>query len=250
MSLEPGALLYMFFVKGADFQLYFIPLLVQFYILFPFIYRYCAPQDHGRRRRLSLFLGLAGLHILLGLLAHKHHVPYILAKNSFLFWGVYFYAGMMLGFGGKSKAQAQRWRGFTTCLALIAAILLYYAITAIIGPDGVSSFSRKEMGGAYVRPIIMIYNAVCIGVIALIIRTGPEISQRFFCWLGRNSLPIFIWHLVALRILFRTPIKGLCLIHPVLLPAVIFSTAIIVALVYEVWQKGKRRLTTRMIPQP
>ena len=134
---------------------------------------------------------------------------------------------------------------------LIAAILLYYATTSVIGSDGFSSLLRKEMLLGYVRPIMMVQNAVCIGVIALIIRTGPEISQRFVCWLGRNSLPIFIWHLVALRIIMRkTPIGDLCLIHPVLLPAVIFSTAIIVALVYEGWQKGKRYLTQRMIHNP
>ena len=251
MSLEPGFLLYLFFVKGMDFQLYFIPLLLQFYILFPFIYRYCASRNHSRRSRLSLFLGLAGLHIFLGLLAYKHHVPYLLVRSSFIFWGVYFYAGMMLGFGSTSKTQVQRWRGFTACLVLIAAILLYYATTSVIGPDGFSSLLWKEMKLGYVRPIMLIYNAVCIGVIALRIRTGPEISQRFICWLGRNSLPIFIWHLVALRIIMhRTPIGDLCQIHPVLFPAVIFSTAIIVALIYETWQKGKRYLKRRMIHDP
>jgi fucose 4-O-acetylase-like acetyltransferase len=90
----------------------------------------------------------------------------------------------------------------------------------------------------------MAYNAVWGWLFALLYLENPSMSGKFLTWLGRNSLIIYLWHLVVIRFFFDSiPVDSNSAIStylPLIL-IIIFAATIIPALGYEAWLRLKAR---------
>ena len=227
-----------------DAPLYFVPILVQCYLVFTLLYRF---STGGRRigKCAILFVVLLVSHACVGILAYTGqfapHSPLPVIR-SFAFWGVYFYAGVLLGLGILSAGPLHCIRRLGAPLLLAAAVALYCATAFLYLPQQFG-FLVAELMQAYVRPIIMVYNALCVWIIALIILDDLPISNRLIGWIGKNSLIVFLWHMPILHSLaVYTTIHRLTVQCLLLLPIVIIATAAIAALGSELWQSAKVRI--------
>jgi peptidoglycan/LPS O-acetylase OafA/YrhL len=231
--------LFLFFVSGVDGPLYFVPVIVQFYLLFPLLARVFSSSDSSDKNWIKLFLLSIGFHVLSGLLTYKGLLPFLVIRSSFIFWGPYFCAGMLVGFGRISKGPVHCLKRLAIPFLLAALALLYWAITAILWP-----FVLREFAFAYMRPVLMMYNAICVWLIALIILEGPQASNRFFGWLGKNSLIIFLWHVPVLRVLLNvTPVDANTAIATYFpfIPLIILAALMITGLGSAAWETTKVR---------
>lgn len=227
------------FVWGLDGHFYFVIVIIKYYIFFPLLSRLFLDPKHGRRNGWILLVVSAAYHVLTGVLAYKDVLFYPTIRASAIFWGFYFIAGMMMGYGFISKGPIHCLKKLGIPLCLAAGGLLYYATTLAINP-----FVLSEFAHSHTRPSIMAYNAVCTWFFALLFLDNPPISGKFFNWLGRNSLIIFLWHLLVIRALYeilpidsRSPISA----YLPLIPVVLFAASTIPALGYEVWLNIKSR---------
>lgn len=235
--------LYQFFITGADWPLYFVPVIVQCYLVFPLLFKFLADSHHGNVKRLSLLAALIGLHVLFGLLVYNGKLPYAEVRSTFPFWAAYFYAGMMVGLRRISKGTLHRFKVLGVPLLMAAAAFCYLATTQGLRPGLTLLASHNIYDLAYARPIMIVYNALAIWVVALVLLEEPGFSLGFFDWLGRNSLMVFLWHMPVMRLLYGFfPLIGLSLRYPPFALIVILVTASLVAVGNEGWRIAKAYL--------
>ena len=90
----------------------------------------------------------------------------------------------------------------------------------------------------------MMYHAICVWLIALIILEGLHASNRFFGWLGKNSLIIFLWHMPTLRVLLNiSPVDtntAITIYFP-FIPLIILGALMITGLGSAAWETTKAR---------
>ncbi len=240
--------LHSFFLFGVDAQLYFVPVIVQFYLLFPLLAALLKSTENNLRKARALFFATIVFHMLSGVLTYKQLLPYLHIRSSFIFWCPYFFCGMLLGFGYIRKGRIHNLKTLGIPLMIGAIALIYYATIITIRP-----FKLLEFAYSHTRPSLMAYNAVCVWLILLIILDRPKISSKTMNWLGLHSYIIFLWHQPVVRTLLKiapvTYASPLYFYLP-LIPVIVFASAILTAAGDVLWQIVRDGVRNFLIPAP
>lgn len=190
---------------GVEPTLYFIPLIVQLYLLQPLLLalpRWLArvvPAFKPVHFAALLALLLLGLHVTLGFLCNQGRLNYyVWGRPNALFWMFYFFAGLHFpALAGLVSARALKIAGGLACGVAVAAMAwngLHLTDRAAMG----DSFQLNRLDFAYVRPELMIYDLAMVLALALGISLQWSPRAGVASWVGRYSLEIYLWHILVL----------------------------------------------------
>ncbi len=190
---------------GVEPTLYFIPLILQLYLLQPalkalprWLNRLVPALSPSHCVLLSTGLLLA-LHVTLGLLCYRGTLNYyVWGRPNALFWVFYFFAG--LHFRSLASLLSRRSVAISGGLALLAAAVtmawngLQLADPTLMGLN----FERNRLDFAYVRPEMLIYDLAMVAGLAAGIALGWAPRAGLVAYLGRYTLEIYLWHILVL----------------------------------------------------
>lgn len=191
---------------GVEPTLYFIPLILQLYLLQPLLKalpRWIQSLAGGRLSVDAASLGLAlvflALHITLGVLCYRNVLSYYTwSRPCSLFWLVYFFCG--LHFPALSSFVSRR------ALPVLAGVALVVAIGAMVADFSYlldrkavgASFELSNMDYAYSRPPLLVYDLAAVALLSVGIALGWNWRTSIVSFLGRYTLEIYLWHIILL----------------------------------------------------
>lgn len=194
-----------FFLYGVEPTLYFIPLILQLYLVQPalkalpgWLHR-LTPRIRYETWTLALTLLLLAGHVTLGILCNRGTLNYyVWGRPNAFFWAFFFFAG--LHFKTLTAALPRRALQIAAASLLTIAALtmawngLHLTDRSVVG----ASFELNRLDYAYVRPEMMIYDlAVVFGLAAgIALNWSPRASV--VSYLGRYTLEIYLWHILVL----------------------------------------------------
>ena len=190
---------------GIEPTLYFIPLILQLYILQPAL----KALPHWLNRLIPILrvehvaLGLTGLllavHLTIGVLCNRGALDYYSwGRPNVLFWVFYFFTG--LHFRSLTSLISARTVKAACGIALLAA-------AGAMAWNGVHLMDRAAMGAhfefnrldfAYVRPEMMIYDLSIVVGLSAGVTLGWSPRATVLSYLGRYTLEIYLWHILVL----------------------------------------------------
>lgn len=232
----------LFFYYGIQPTLFFIPLIMQLYILYPFFHilskRLAATtgaEEDGALSwgRLTVLAALLVIHIVLGVLSYTDKIDYYTYCRPFSpFWAIYFVAGMYFSQLKGCLATMKYWKTVLTLMAVALAVLVVLDVRGLMDINRVGiSFEKTDTYWAYSRPLIMAYNMLCLILVTLFL--SSRWSFRFVPveLFGRYSLYIFLLHLIFLgRFVWGRPsIIEACKSYPAVILLVIGLTCVMIA---------------------
>lgn len=203
-------------IKGqVYYHLYFVPLIVQLYLLFPILRFFINRQPH-----ITLTLGIIAqtAFYLFLVLGKTFHSPDLIFNSDyhqyviFISFLGYFILGMYLA---KFKFQNNRFLTLTTLTGLIVSITeSYLSIT-----DGASPL----MSTTYTRVSMML---LLVPLMIILFQTNifAKFTPQWLVWLGNQSYLIFLAHAAFLRVLveaYHHPVNATNLSLGLLLPSAI-----------------------------
>jgi surface polysaccharide O-acyltransferase-like enzyme len=193
------------FLYGVEPTLYFIPLILQLYVLQPALkalpgwLNRLVPGLSVERAVVALTGLLLAAHVVIGLKCNRGTLDYYTwGRPNVLFWMFYFFAGLHF----RSLTAAVSRRTFA-----VAAVLLLLLAGGAMGWNLVHLLNRTMMGAhfefnrldfAYVRPEMMIYDLAMVLALAAGIGLGWSPRAGLMAWLGRYTLEIYLWHILVL----------------------------------------------------
>jgi surface polysaccharide O-acyltransferase-like enzyme len=193
------------FFYGVEPTLYFIPLIIQLYVLQPalkalpdWLHR-LVPALSPERFAVILAGLLLVLHVTLGLLCFRSTLSYyVWGRPNCLFWMFYFFAGLHF------RSLTGRWSARTVktvggiALAVAAGAMAwnFHHITdrAVVGEH----FERNILDFAYVRPEMLVFDLAMVLGLAAGITLGWSPRAGILSYLGRYTLEIYLWHILVL----------------------------------------------------
>ena len=198
-------LLQHFFFYGVEPTLYFIPLILQLYVLQPALkslprwLNRMAPAMSVEYSTIAITRLLLALHIIIGLLCYRGTLDYyVWGRPNALFWMFYFFAG--LHFKNLTVLLTSR------RLKIAGSIAITVAIGAMVwngleltdpGLMGIK-FELNRLDFAYVRPQMLIYDLAMVIALAAGVALGWTPRPGPFSYLGRYTLEIYLWHILVL----------------------------------------------------
>jgi peptidoglycan/LPS O-acetylase OafA/YrhL len=233
----------LFFYYGIQPTLFFIPLIMQLYILYP-LFRFLSQrlavttgsgEDTAPSGGEMTFLtALLVLHLVLGYLSYTGKIDYYTYCRPFSpFWAFYFVAGMYFRRLKGHLDPKKYWKTVVPLLAVALAGLAVLDIRGLLDINRVGvSFETTDTYWAYSRPLIMGYNVVCVILTTLFLLSNWSFRFVPVEVFGRFSLYIYLLHLIVLgRYVWGRPnIIGPCTEYPavILLVIVLVCAAIAV----------------------
>jgi surface polysaccharide O-acyltransferase-like enzyme len=207
---KPTWLAQRFFYFGVEPTLYFIPLIIQLYILQPAL-KALPGWIHSLTRRLAgdavkpdhVVLALAllflALHVTLGVLCYRGALSYyIWCRPCPLFWLCYFFSGLhfkvLSSFFSRHRLQLMGWLGLIIALGCLVSDGLYLTDRSAVG----AHFELNNMDYAYARPQLLIYDLAVTGVLSIGIALGWTWRTNLLSFLGPYTLDIYLWHILLL----------------------------------------------------
>lgn len=198
-------LLQRFFFYGIEPTLYFIPLILQLYLLQPalkalpgWLHR-LVPAFGPGRAALVLAALLLALHIGLGLLCDRGTLSYyVWGRPNVLFWMFYFFAGLHFKvLAGLIPPRGLRW---LAGLGLgVAALAMAWNGGQLVDPAVVgTSFELNRLDFAYARPEMLVYDLAMVAALAAGVALGWSPRAGVFAYLGQYTLEIYLWHILVL----------------------------------------------------
>ena len=193
------------FFYGVEPTLYFIPLILQLYVLQPALkalprwLNRLAPTVSLERGTLALTLGLLVVHVGVGLLCYRGVLNYyVWGRPNALFWMFYFFAG--LHFRTLAALVSPRGLKLSGGLALaIGAAAMAWNGLQLIDPAVVGlNFELNRLDFAYVRPEMLVYDLAIVIGLAAGIGLGWSPRPSLLSYLGRYTLEIYLWHILVL----------------------------------------------------
>ena len=193
------------FFYGVEPTLYFIPLILQLYVLQPALkalprwLNRLAPTVSLERGTLALTLGLLVVHVGVGLLCYRGVWNYyVWGRPNALFWMFYFFAG--LHFRTLAALVSPRGLKLSGGLALaIGAAAMAWNGLQLIDPAVVGlNFELNRLDFAYVRPEMLVYDLAIVIGLAAGIALGWSPRPSLLSYLGRYTLEIYLWHILVL----------------------------------------------------
>lgn len=191
--------------KGVEPTFYFIPMILQLYLLQPLLKSLprwlngLVPALTMDRVVLGLLALFFALHVTLGVLCNRNLLDYyVWGRPNGLFWAFYFFAG--LHFETIRRLVTPRVARVGRALALLAAALaMAWNFSMIFDPSIVgANFERNRLDYAYVRPEMLIYDCGMVAVLAAGLLLGSTARRSIATYLGRYTLEIYLWHIMVL----------------------------------------------------
>ena len=194
---------------GVEPTFYFIPLVLQLYLILPalrafpgFIQRKFCPRASYHTVVANIAFTLLCLHVLIGLLCYFNKLNYYHWGRPFaLFWLFYFFAG--LHFKSLSAILLQRVGLILITLAGLCGIVVFlFMLKNSMDPHVIGfRLERNEFDKAYVRPAVMLMNVCFIFVLAGGIARHWQPPTNVFTTLGPATLSIYLWHIMLIYVL-------------------------------------------------
>lgn len=190
---QPTSLIIQLLLGQADYQLYFIPLIVQFYLLFPLLYAF---KKHSK----VVFIFSLIIQIALYLFYHFSHsktdrFEYVLCLS----WIGYFSFGIFY--------QQQKLAKWINKLAPILALLSFVSIVASSLNNinhGLDPLPALKFTRLIVIPFALFFN---LSLMKLKIKDRPNFLTKWIIVLGKNSYLIFLSHTIGLRLIYSFYLK-------------------------------------------
>lgn len=247
---DPGAKLAWlagrFFFTGIEPTLYFIPLILQLYLLQPFLkglpdwLHRLVPGVRPERFALSLAVLLLVVHVALGLACYRGTLSYYTwARPNPVFWLFYFFSG--LHFRSLAGFVSRRGLTFGAGVALVVAAFtmawngLQLIDSTIVGLN----FERNRLDYAYARPEMLVYDLAVVAGLAAGLALGWTARSSLIAYLGRYTLEIYLWHILVLYFgVWRYPeALASCRQMPELIVMICAATALAIAGVTDGWHR-------------
>ena len=229
---------------GVEPTLYFIPLILQLYVLQPALR--ALPSVINRRLpslKTSLIIvvlttGLLMLHLALGVLCYRNALDYYTwGRPNVLFWIFYFFAGLHFrSLSAGLSAKSIRIAAYTALLIAVGAMVwnfLKLNERSIVGDH----FERNLLDFAYVRPEMLVYDLAVVFAASAGIVLSLNLRPSFVSYLGPYTLEIYLWHILVLYYgAWRyTDALESCRQVPEVMVAICAVTAYAIALTKDAW---------------
>lgn len=242
--------------KGVEPTLYFIPLILQLYLLQPalkalprWINRAVPAVSPSAAAGLVALLLLA-LHVTLGLLCDRSRLNYyVWGRPSVFFWAFYFFAGLhfrdLAGLVPRRGLQALGAAAFLAAAGAMAWNAWHLLDRSAMGDH----FQFNRLDFAYVRPEMMLYDLGVVLALGLGVSLGWSARESLLSYLGRFTLEIYLWHILVLYFgAWRYPeVLASCRSVPELIVAICAGAAIGIALLTHAWQRARAFWATHRI---
>jgi surface polysaccharide O-acyltransferase-like enzyme len=198
------------FYFGIEPTLFFIPLILQLYVLQPalralphWLHRHTEKGRPGvisiQRINLVLAIVLLIVHIAFATLCYRNILNYYTwGRPNPFFWLFYFYAGLhfrsLCLLFNRRRLLILTAAGLFIAFAAMAWSYLSLIQKSIVG----SHFEFSKADYAYVRPEILIYNLSLVGSLSIGIVLAWTWKPGFVTSFGQSSLAIYLWHIILL----------------------------------------------------
>lgn len=234
--------------KGVEPTLYFIPLILQLYLLQPalkalprWVNRMLPALTPTAAAALIATLLLA-LHITLGGLCDRGRLNYyVWGRPSVFFWAFYFFAG--LHFRDLTSLLPRRSLQVLGALAFVAAAgAMAWNVRHLLDRSAMGDhFQFNRLDFAYVRPEMMIYDFAAVLVLGLGVTFGWSVRESLLSYLGRFTLEIYLWHILVLYFgaWQFADVLASCRAVPELIVAICIGAAVFIAVLTDAWQRAK-----------
>ncbi len=195
---------------GVEPTLYFIPLILQMYLMQPLL-KALPGWIHSLLRRFAgetvkpehAVLGLALLflagHVLLGVLCFRSVLSYYTwCRPCSLFWLPYFFCGLHYRALG-TFFNRRRWLILAAVALVVAAGALASDFRYLTDRSQVgANFEFNNTDFAYCRPQLLIYDLAAVVVLSVGIALGWSWRPNLLSFLGPYTLEIYLWHILLL----------------------------------------------------
>lgn len=244
------------FFTGVEPTLYFIPLIIQFYLLLPALK--ALPGWMSRLvptlKPVWFVLIITGLllvlHVWLGLRCSAGTLNYyVWGRPNVLFWAFYFFCGLHFDalVGSLSRRQLSRLGSIALALAVGAML---WNFNRLVDPMVVGfNFELNRLDFAYARPELLVYDAAMVLALATGIVLGWSPRPTPLTHLGRYTLEIYLWHILVLYYgAWRYPeVLASCRQVPELIVIICFAAAIFIAMVTGLLRRSLAYIKTHRL---
>lgn len=190
---------------GVEPTLYFIPLIIQLYILQPALkslpswLQRIFPSIDIRGWAVILAVAFLGLHVTLGLLCNRGTLNYyIWGRPNVLFWMFYFFVG--LHYRSILGLLSRRIVGLLAGMSLLGAIgAMGWNVRHLLDRSVMGAhFEYNRLDFAYARPEMLVYDLWVVLGLASGVVLGWSSRANLITYLGRYTLEIYLWHILVL----------------------------------------------------
>ncbi len=244
------------FLFGVEPTLYFIPLILQLYVLQPVLkvlpdwLNRLVPALSPSRAALGLAVLLLVLHLGLGVLCNRGTLDYYTwGRPNVLFWMFYFFAGLHIrtleGFFSRTALRAGGW-----LLLGVAAAAMAWNAQHLLDPEKMGAhFEFNRLDFAYVRPEMMLYDLAMVLGLSVGLSLGWNPRAGLAAYLGRFTLEIYLWHILVLYFGAWRYADALasCRDVPELIVIICAGAAFAIALATDAWSRLRHYWTGHRI---
>ena len=234
------------FIYGIEPTLYFIPLILQLYVLQPLLkalpgwLQRLVPAFRPERWVLLLTGLLLAVHITIGMKCNRGTLDYYTwGRPNVLFWMVYFFAGLHFrSLTGSVSRRALRAGG--VFFLLLAAGAMTWNFRHLLDRSVVGAhFELNRLDFAYVRPEMLIYDLAMTLGLAAGVMLGWNPRAGLVSYLGRFTLEIYLWHILVLYFGAWRYAEALaaCRQMPELIVIICAAAALAIALTADGWSR-------------
>lgn len=220
---------------GVEGTLYFIPLIMQLYLLQPLlkalptqVSRLLGSSMSASQAAAALTIGFVIIHALLAVLSFRGAIDYyVWARPNALFWMVYFFAGMQLRAFGLQLSRATKARAAIVLLALAAGCMAWNIARLFDRQIVGAGFTSSMIDWTYVVPLVVVFNLTFVAGASLGLEAGWKVQSATLERFGKASLSIYLWHIIALYVIAwrNPPVLEACRELPEIIPVIAFATA-------------------------
>jgi surface polysaccharide O-acyltransferase-like enzyme len=193
------------FFYGVEPTLYFIPLILQLYVLQPALkalprwLNRAVPAVTPERWIAVLAVLLLAVHVTLGLKCNAGSLNYyVWGRPNVLFWMFYFFAGLHF----RTLAAFFSHRGLQVvgvfCLLLAAGAMTWNFRHLLDRSLMGAHFEFNRLDFAYVRPEMLAYDFAMVFGLGVGIPLAWKVRAGIASYLGRYTLEIYLWHILVL----------------------------------------------------
>lgn len=186
---QPYNVIYDMVYGKVFYHFYYVPLIVEVYLIYPFVYRFI-----GKKWGL-----LISFLITLGILIYSHYyvmtedIKWFLERKNMLDWIFYFSFGAFIGENlEKFLEKVRKYRGVIYVLFLLSAyLMLQETFTSIrVGKD-------IDYATTFLRPTVFVYS-IFIVLFIFCIQWKENIFMKLISYVAKHSYSIYLSHAVIL----------------------------------------------------